>query len=151
MKDDPLDPEIEKLLAEVKLKELRPEAMQDYLSKVHSKIALKQNQTQFHFVTVSAAAAVVLALAGLIYWILAGNQIKEEVQIPTVSKMVQPALKTAPTSNLSLDEELAILEAFSEDYLSGTSDLLGDEGTIEDLVLMDELELTMTPSPSGSI
>jgi len=37
---------------------------------------------------------------------------------------------------------MAVLEAFSEEYPAGTSDLLGDDETMNDLVLMDEIDFS---------
>ena len=113
MKNDQLDPQIEKFLSEVKLKEPKQQEMADYLSQVRSKIRLKQNQTHFHFVPVGIALVLVLALSGFIYW-LVQNQSKEEISIPTVSKISEPVSKSIPASNLSLEQEMAILEAFSD-------------------------------------
>ncbi len=141
MKEDQ-DPNIEKLLSQVKLKEPKPEEMTDFLSNVHSKIKLEQNQSHLHFVSIGVALVLVLALSGFIYWMVQ-SQPKPEVQIPAVSKISEPISQNAPAKQLSLVEEMAVLEAFSEEYPTGTSDLLGDEGTTEDLVLIDEIELTV--------
>ncbi len=139
MNENQSDPKIEKLLSQVKLKEPKPAEMKDFLSKVHSKIELEQNQSHFHFVPIGAALVLILALSGLIYWMV---QPKQEIQIPTVSKISEPIPQNAPAKQLSLVEEMAVLEAFSEEYPVGTSDLMGAEGTMEDLVLIDEIELT---------
>ena len=138
MKEDQ-DPIIQKLLGQVKLKEPKPEEMKDFLSQVHSKIELEKSPAHFNFVPVGAALALVLALSGLIYWAV---QPKQEIRIDAVSKISEPVSQIVPTKNLSLVEEMAILEAFSEEYPVGTSDLMGAQGTIEDLVLIDEIELT---------
>ena len=158
MKEDQLDPQVEKILREVKLKEPKKEEMTNYLSNVRSKIELKQNQSQFPVAPIGIALAVTLALAGLIYFVVP-NLSKEEAQIPVISQKseapivpVAPAAvpAQAPTQSFSLEEELDILEAFSEEYPAGTSDLLGDDGVIEDLVLIDEIELNSISSASQS-
>ncbi len=138
MNENQSAPKIEKLLSQVKLKEPKPEEMKDFLSKVHSKIELEQNQSHLHFAPIGVALVLVLALSGLIYWAV---QPKQKIRIDAVSKVSEAVSQIAPVKNLSLVEEMAILEAFSEEYPVGTSDLMGAEGTIEDLVLIDEIEL----------
>lgn len=142
MNENQPDPKIEKLLSQIKLKEPKPAEMKDYLSKVHSKIELKQDRNQILFVPGGAALVLVLALSGFIYWMVQ-NQPKPAVQIPAVSKISEPIPQIVSAKQLSLAEEMAVLEAFSEEYPIGTSDLLGAEGTMEDLVLIDEIELTV--------
>lgn len=150
MENDQLDPQIEKLLKEVKLKEPRRQEMTDYLSGVRSKITIKQNQTHFYFVPAGIVLVVILVLSGFIYWLIQ-NQSKEENPVTTVAKISAPIAKSISVSNsLSLEEEMAILGAFSDEYPNGTSDLLGDEESMEDLVLMDEIEFTVTPAQSTS-
>lgn len=148
MNDDQLNPQLEKILKEIKLKEPKQPDMADYLSKVRSKIELKQNQSHFHFVPAAGLAfALILALCGAVYFLV--NQTKSP-QPQIVSKISEPAAQTASNQDLSLEEEMAILEAFSEDYPAGTSDLLGDEAAAEDLVLLDEIEFTITPAVQGT-
>lgn len=148
MENEPLDPKIEKLLNEVKLKEPRPQEMTNYLSQVRSKITLEQNKTHFHFAPVAIVLVASLAIAGFIYWLIQ-NQPEEENSISTVA-VSEPVKPSVQTSKVSLEEEMAILEAFSDEYPNGTSDLLGDEESMEDLVLMDEIEFTVTPAQSTS-
>ncbi len=150
MKEDQLDPQMKQLFHEVKLKEPKREEMTDYLSKVRSKIDFKQNQTHFHFAPVGIALVFIAALSGLIYWVVQ-NQPKEKAQISMVSKISKQVIKPVSTPNLSLEEAMVVLEAFSEAYPNETNDLLGDEGAMEDLVLMDEVEFTVTPGPSPGI
>ncbi len=147
MKDDQLDPQMKQLFNKVKLKEPKRAEMTDYLSKVRSKVDFKRNQAHFHFAPVGIALVLVAVLSGLIYWVVQ-NQPKEKAQISMVSKISEQVPKPVSTPNLSLEEEMAILEAFNEEYPNETNDLLGDEGALEDLVLMDEVEFTVTPGPS---
>lgn len=43
---------------------------------------------------------------------------------------------------LSIDEEMAVLEAFQEEFQDEANDLFGDEGLLEELALLDEVELS---------
>ena len=47
MEHDQLDPQIEKLLKDVKLKEPKQQEMTDYLSQVRSKITIKQRKVKY--------------------------------------------------------------------------------------------------------
>ena len=52
-----------------------------------------------------------------------------------------------PLKTLSVEEEMAILEAFSEESGNQVGDLFGDNESLEELSVLDELEL----SPSKSV
>ncbi len=149
--DDQLDQQVEKLLNDVKLKQPNPEQMTDYLSAVRSKISLRQNQFSFHFVPFGIALVSVAAV-GLIVFALSSQPQKEAQQTPAVAEISKSAVSPAPErQNLTLEEEMAILEAFSEEYPGETTDVLGDDGALEDLVLIDEVEFNATPgSPQGA-
>ena len=146
MKEDRLDPQIEKLLNEVKLKQPEASEMTDYVSMVRSKIELKQQQPTFHFAPAGIAMASVVMLAGLAFLMFFNQPKKEVLEIPAVSVVSQsnPAPVPTPIQGLTLEEEMAILEAFSAE----SSDILGAEAVLEDLVLIDEVEFAITPSAS---
>ena len=166
MKHDQLDPQIEKLLNGVKLKEPKQRDMTNYLSQVRSKITIQQNQTQFHFVPFGVALVVILVLSGLIYWAVQNqskgeNPMRHSLSSSAHSKIASSAshprhdvIARGPRADEaipnSLEEEMAILEAFSDEYPNGTGDVLSDEETVEDLVLIDEIEFAIAPTQGTS-
>ena len=146
--DDQLDQQVEKLLNDVKLKQPNSEQMTDYLVGVRSKIELRQKQFSFHFVPFGIILVSVAAV-GLIVFVLSTQPKKESQPIPAIPEVSKSAVSSAlDRQNLTLEDEMAILEAFSEEYPAETTDVLGDDGVLEDLVFIDEVEFNATPVTS---
>ncbi|GEM_PF-4845117 len=138
MKENQLDSQVDKLLSEIKLKEPRKEEMTDYLSKVRLKIDERKSHPQNYFFPLGVAFALTFA----IYFMVQVQPKKEPTLFQTAQKVSEPGTGKKFQKSLSLEEEMAVLEAFSEEYPAGTSDLLGDDETMNDLVLMDEIDFS---------
>jgi len=172
MDQEELTPELEKLLKQVRLREPSQELMADYLAGVNAKIERRMNAPHFGFREAVMVVGVGLVLAGLFYFLFAPSLSQErapEIQ-PVIARHVQNDAEAIPTlpaggseiaslptvarnderiqqEALSLEEELALLEAFEEELSNQEGDWLEDEELLEELALLDELEIS---SASGA-
>ncbi|MBI4394701.1 MAG: hypothetical protein HY583_00740 [Candidatus Omnitrophica bacterium] len=137
---EPLAPELEQLIKQVKLKEPSKERMTDYLAGVNAKIDRGAPPTSFGFPQVAVILAVGLVMAGLayFYWIRPSSVGADPRVRPQENGQAQGPAPTTPS--LSIEEEMAVLEAFGEEYDSEIQDLLGDDETLEELAQLDEIE-----------
>lgn len=148
MEEERLTPELEKLLKQVRLKEPSQELMADYLTGVNAKIDRRMSAPHFGFREGVLVFAVGLILAGLFYFLLAPSLNHEPtpklVTSDSESNLPQglQAIIVPPPAELSLEEELALLEAFEEELSDQESDWLEDEELLEELALLDELEIS---------
>ena len=154
-----LAPELEKLISKVKLKEPPQELMRNYLSGVNAKINQGTKGNHFGFPQLAVFLVIGMALAGFLYFFLVLSQIKPVSEVKPVSvrqdvvsqgaQVLNLAVSKIRNSNtisaqksLTLEEELAILEAFGEEFSDESSDVLGDDEAIDELVVLDEIELS---------
>ena len=97
-----------------------------------------------------------IAAVGVAYLLLAN--LKKE---PAVQEKVIVAEMSAPMSSqetattggsisteIPIEDQMAILEAFEGEYEAETIDLLGDEELFEELTQLDELELSPAQQPA---
>ena len=152
MEKKELDPELERLIDSVKLKEPPQELMRDYLSGVNAKI--DQSAKWFHLglPQLTVLCAIGLVSAGLMYFLIPHTKLV--IQVPKTVKTVEVAPARSPepkvqqnTSSkpLSIEEEMAVLRAFAEERSEDVVELLGDDEVFEELGQLDETELS-TPS-----
>ena len=171
MDQDKLSPELEKLLKQVKLKEPSKDLMADYLAGVNAKINQQSGMPHFGFPQVTLILAVGLVFAGIFYFVIARPLNHDEAPAiqPTVSVISHSeersdeeskteTLRFAQGDNipkalhsvsipvqeeeLSLNDELALLEAFEGGSSDEEDNALGDEDLFEELALLDELEIS---------
>ena len=139
--------QLEKILSEVKLKEPKREEMNDYLSQVRQKIKVQTDYPRFHFAPLIVGLIFVAGLCALVYF-----NIKPKIQkesLPEVSTVVKQAPQTL-NKTFTLEEEMKVLEAFSQEYPADTGDLFGDQEAAEEIILLDEVELSHLPAASSS-
>lgn len=159
---DQLDPELEKLLKEVKLKEPPQDKMADYLAGVHAKIDRGPVGSGFGFPQMSLLLAAGLALMGLLYFLVVSPQ---RPPVPQVQEMTREAREAeslpaavsttlevesalAP-SDLSIEEEITVFEELGEGFTDEAIDLFEEDELLEELALVDELELSLVSSPQA--
>ncbi len=142
--DEPRDPQIEKIMKQMKLKEPGEGDLKNYLEEVHAKIERTQKPSFFGFQTAFFFIVVVGFIFGIAYF-LNMNEAGKETALSE---------KTAPTQqqisrqkSLSLEEEMQVLEAFSEEANMDSSDIFGDEEAVDEIVFLDEVELNLSTSP----
>lgn len=151
MDQEKLSPELEKLISRVKLKEPPRQMMSRYLSEVNAKIDQGIKSSHWGFPQFGAVFAIGLALAGSLYFFLARPQMQPAHEVKAIS--VQPSTESQKTEiassklpaaqkPLTLEEEMAVLEAFSDESLDESAELFGDEEALEDLTVLDEVELS---------
>lgn len=156
MDQDKLSPELEKLLKQVKLKEPPKDLMADYAAGINAKIDQQAGRPHFGFPHVAMALAIGLVFAGVFYFVIARplnhNEAPVLQAVPTqVEKQEMPesvvpeaSQSVAPIQDrdLSLEEELTLIEAFEGEFLDEEDAALGDEDLLEELALLDELEIS---------
>ena len=161
MDEDRKDPEIESMLKGVKLKEPSQKDMTNFLSGVHEKIDRGYGNEVIGFRQIGLIFVVGVALAGLIYFISTRSKVEPAHQVETLNRMEAPLETPLPASvlqnpagekpltrkPLSLEEEMAVLEAFEDEFGDETTDLFGDSEVLEELATLDELEFSVTTVP----
>ncbi|MBI4372810.1 MAG: hypothetical protein HY585_03690 [Candidatus Omnitrophica bacterium] len=136
-----LSPELERVIKQVRLKEPPSEFMADYLAGVNSKIDRGVPHSQFGFPQIAMVLAIGLVMAGVAYFYFGYEPRASQVKvIPDVS-ISKP---------LSVEEEMMILEAFSEELADGTGDPFGDDEILEELWQLEEIEFLGGPSAQTS-
>ena len=157
--EDRLDPEIEKLVRDVKLKEPSEEEMSNYVSEVRAKINLHASGPTFGFPQLGLLLAAGVILAGLIYFTVSRPQIEkvpslkevplqdQTAQIPGQPPLVWKDGKWVSQDakipkQLSIEESITVLEAFGEEFSDEASDLYRDDDILEELTFLDEIELS---------
>ena len=168
MEQEELSPELKKLISKVKLKEPSPEMMANYLSEVNAKIDKGVKSLPFGFPQFAVIFAVGLVFAGSHYFFL-GHAQKQPVsdtgtvsmqsaaenrRTETVSSVPQPAQAKVVVSSqkpLTLEEEMAILEAFGDESSNESTGTFEDEDPFEELAVLDDVELSshMSLGPSN--
>ncbi|MBI4000057.1 MAG: hypothetical protein HY351_05520 [Candidatus Omnitrophica bacterium] len=164
MDKEHLSPELEQLIRKVRLKEPPEGLMADYLAGVNAKIDRGASGSHFGFPQVAMVLAVGLALAGAayFYWVRPQTQSAPDVETTTfvvsetsvqpnneatvLDNTEQPLSSEIPSTpvqkSLSIEEEMAVLEAFGEELDEEGIDLLGDDEVFEELGQLDEIELS---------
>jgi len=154
MDQEKLTPELEKLISKVKLKEPAPKIMANYLSEVNAKIDQGVGGPHFGFPQVTVFFVIGAALAGFLYFFLVHPQVQPAFEIKNASvkedgidqsrqmaSLIPPRIQsTAGTStqkSLTLEEEIAVLEASDE-----SADVFGDDEALDELTVLDEVELS---------
>ena len=154
MNQEKLSPELEKILNQVKLKEPPRELVKDYVEGVNLRIDRKLRQPVFGFPQLVLAFAVGAATVGIFYWVVQGRLrpgTSEELfpmtqRVGTVVESEKAVQKPAQGKPLSLEDEMAILEAFGEDIQNGTADLVSDDEVYEEIAFLDDIELSQPAS-----
>ena len=151
MKHENLDPELEQLVNKLKLKEPSEDVMGNYLSGINARINEQIKQSHFGFPQFATVMAISLVLVGAVYFIYTSyvKPVKNVEAIPN-SQITSASSGTLPHNDakpLSLDEELAVLEAFVEDSSKDMIELFGEDAVLEELTQMDESELTSPTAP----
>ena len=154
MEQEELSPELKKLMGKVKLKEPSPEVMANYLSEVNAKINKGIKSSHFGFPQFAVVFAVGLVFAGSLYFFLGRTQKQPVSDTGTVSSIPQPAQAKAVVSSkkpLTLEEEMAILEAFGDESSNESTGTFEDEDPFEELAMLDDVELSshMSLGPSN--
>lgn len=158
MDNESLPPELEEMLSKVRLKEPPKEAMADYLSGVNAKIDRGPVGTNFGFPQVGILLLVGLAFAFGIIYLFGLNPKKEPIQlIPQVqSERINPPapeLVTGQTAvvsqtpqpasgELSLEDQMALLETFGEETGSTTIEFFGNDELLDEVALLDSVEFS---------
>ncbi len=155
MDQEKLTPELEKLISKVKLKEPPREMMTNYLSEVNTKIDQGIRSSHFGFPQVTGFFVIGLTLAGVLYFFLMHpaahvKEVSVEKNIADRSQEVTSPItsyiqtSTAPVSqkSLTLEEEMAVLEAFGDEFSDESVGLFGDDEALEELTVLDEVELS---------
>ncbi len=166
MDNESLPPELEGMLSKVRLKEPSKETMAGYLSGVNAKIDRGPVGTNFGFPQVGILLLVGLAFAFGIIYLFALNPNKEPIQVaPQIqSEMATPsapkfATEQAETTSqvtqqasgeLSLEDQMALLEALEEETGSDTIDLFGDDELFDEIALLDNVEFSAFESAQAS-
>ncbi|MBI1977719.1 MAG: hypothetical protein HYS55_03090 [Candidatus Omnitrophica bacterium] len=157
MNQEELPPELEKILKRVKLKEPPERLMKDYLSGVNAKIDRRGQGFHVSFPQVALACVIGLSLVGVLYLTFMARpkaielvsepiqKVEAKPQVVAVESQVQATQKA-----LSVEEEMAVLEAFSEEHGEGVAEFFGDEEMFEDLSQLDEVELATPPNAPAS-
>lgn len=154
---------LEEALSRVRLKTPSREFMADYLSRVNTKIDHGIPAPSFGFPQMGVLLLVGVAFAfGLIY--LFALSPKKEPAIPAVSQTqsvadrssvpekegqaTQATVTTAkPVSDeLSLKDQMTILEALGEESENETINLIGEDELLDEITLLDEVELASLES-----
>ena len=167
MDEELRDPEIEKLLKEIKLQEPSEQEMADFVSGVHLKIAQGHGAPTVGFRQIGIVLVASIAFAGLVYFMyqLSSSQPvrlvpqnvvvtdRIPIQAPdSQSKIVSSpepapaALQRASSGTLSMEDEMAVLEALSEEFPDEASDILADDELLDELATLDELEISLPAS-----
>jgi hypothetical protein len=163
MDPDKLSPEVEKLLKQVKLKEPPQDLMADYVAGVRAKINQQSGGPHFGFPHAAFILALGLAFAGSVYLISMRPLNYDEVPVIETQEQKASELVAAQSQTnvpetdqntnipvqereLSIEEELALLEVFEGEFLDEEGVILGSEDLFEELAFLDELEIS---SPSS--
>ena len=169
------DPEIEKLLSKVRLKEVPGRRMEGFLAGVHERIDRGVGKPGFGFPEAALVLAIGLAFAGGIYFLVLRAPAKPATQ-PVVVSMPAPVLPVArPPKDgsaifsakgrirhyaggvadndrggeaLSLEEESAIIEAFDEGSEEDLIEVLDDQGLLDEIDFLDTIEFSAKAFPS---
>ena len=145
-----LAPELEKLISKIKLKEPSRELMKDYLSGVNAKIDQGIRNSNFGFPQFAVFMAIGMALVGFLYFLFVHLQTKP-VSVKTASVASEAKFETSSRKDkgqtstqkaLTLEEEVAILKALGDESSDELSDVFGDEEALDELVVLDEVELS---------
>lgn len=157
MNQEELPPELENILKQVKLKEPPESVMKNYLSEVNARIDRHGQGFHVSFPQVVLVCVLGFSLMGVLYLTLVARPKPVDVtsepvqtmeaksQTITVEHKVQINQKVR-----SVEEEMAVLEAFSEEHGEGVAELFGDEEVFEDLSQLDEVELATPPNAPTS-
>ena len=156
MDENKLDQEIEKILKEVKLKEPSQEETTHFLRGVHEKIDQNLRARTLGFRQFGLVLVAGLALAGLLYLIFSRFQAETtpEMNVAT-ARAKHPPMETVSRQPsvlkpLSIEQDMAVLEAFSEELSEESSELFGEDESLGDLAVIDELEVSITPTSQPS-
>lgn len=151
MDNESLPQELQNVLSRVKLKEPSPELMVNYLSGVNAKIDRGTSGPSFGFPQVSVLLLLGIAFTFGIVYLLALNPKKEAVG-PMIASQAQsePAQKAETTAQtlevvsaqLSLEDQLTLLEAMGEESTNETIDLFGNEELLDEAALLDDVEFS---------
>lgn len=174
-----LTPELEQLISKVKLKEPPQELMKDYLSGVNAKIDQGIKSSYFGFSQFTVFLVIGVVLAGVFYFFLVRLQVKPvlEVKPATVQRSVKTASVIASEAPakihggsvqqvvadndknqastqkpLTIEEGVAVLEAFGDEFSDESPDVFGDDDeALDELAVLDEVELSagLPKQPSG--
>ena len=160
MDQDELSLELKKLLSKVKLKEPPREIMANYLSEVNAKIDGGIKNSHFNFPQFATVFAVGVILAGLFYLFSPRSQVKPVLETKPAVQKVQDLLTTVPQAPptqvistqkpLTVEEKMAVLEAFGDEFSDESVDLFGDDEVLEELALLDDMELSPQLSAQAS-
>ena len=158
--EDRLDPEIGKLVRDVKLKELSEEEMSNYVSEVRTRISRHASSPVFGFPQLGLLLAVGFILAGLVYFIVIRPQVEKAPSLKEVSLQHQTAQTSGQPplvqkdkkqeaktqKQLSIEESITVLETFGEEFSDEASDLYRDDDILKELAFLDEVELSSVSS-----
>ena len=174
MDEELRDPEIEKLFKEIKLQEPSEQEMADFVSGVHMKIAQGYGARAVGFRQVGIVLAASVAFAGLVYLLPMLLGVKPAVSKPQITGTVveskgnagaplmaprgpeesigrdksHPYMAGSVVSKpLSIEDEMVVLEALSEEFPDETSDIRTADELLDELATLDELEISL-PAPA---
>ena len=159
---DQLDPELQELLKKTKLKEPPEKLMADYLSGVNEKIDRGIGKPHFGFPPLALVLVAGVLLAGIFYYFLAEPEKEPVMQavapavvapievpsqpppsVPAEANLTDTAGQPQPASeSLSIEEQIAILESFAEEFPDETGELFGEEELLNEFEALDEMELS---------
>ena len=154
MDKESLPPELEGFLNKVKLKEPPRELMSDYLSGVNAKIDRGVSGKSFGFPqTVVLLLAGAAFVAGVVYLLAFHPKKDTEIQIApaVVSRPLIPEESAAQTieravpkvaEQLSLEDQLTILEALGEESEKETLETIGNEELLDEAAFLDDIEFS---------
>lgn len=149
MENEALGPQWEKVLEKTRLKEPPDALMKDYLSQVHQKIDRRHSSWPVGQPILGCIVVGALALAVAAFLFLKPEPTREVAPVASVAiePFIRPVVQrseTAPSkSGLSVEDQMAILEAFGEEIEDEIVDLLGDEELAVEAAFLDETELRL--------
>ena len=151
MNQEQLDLELKQLVSKIRLKEPPQKLMENYVSEVNTKIDHEMKNSSFGFPQLTVLLAVGFALAGLVYFFFVSTHPRiEPAPVAALASRTSAAAGFPASEDLSLEDQMALLEAFSGEYESETADSFGDDELLEELASLDELELSYTRSSQTS-
>ncbi len=166
MEEDKFMPEIDPLLKKMKLKKPSAELMANYAAEVNTKIdQMNLHKPDYRFPGAAVSLVFLMAFAGYSYFNFSRTETKRSFQpeavltekvLPAQNHTTIPAQAIIPadvqkklsdeiplkSSPLSIEQEMAVLEAFDSDLENDSDALLDEDELVQEMNLLDEVEFS---------